>query len=230
MPRETEEDGLAWPPRSCQAPEPEVSSQGSRCNDLCPEVLFCAPIRVDPEDSLDCGAIQRVESVPPLWRSPEGSLSVAGSGVSDRCRVGAIGLLAGLACLVPGPLPGSEVEGPERVVYHVTSSDPERQLLALRYVQDYIDGQGGHTPATLKVLLHGAGVRLLLDAHTDLDVRMTVDILRLQGVEFVVSGRSLRTQGLEIADLYEVGPEDRVESAILALMRMQRAGYAYIKP
>ena len=155
---------------------------------------------------------------------------MAGIGVSDRCRLGAIGLLAVLVWLVPGPLPGSEVEGPERVVYHVTSSDPERQLMALRYVQDYIDAQGGNTPSMLKVLLHGDGVRLLLDAHTDLDVRMTVDILRLQGVEFMVSGRSLRAQSLELRDLYEVGPEDRVESAILALMRMQRAGYAYIKP
>lgn len=118
-----------------------------------------------------------------------------------------------------------------RVVYHINADDPDLHLNALRNLQNHLSGAGGDTDSLeIKVVLHGGGVRLLEYAVDDPDLRTTVDTLRLQDVRFLVGGNTLDSRGLSLDDLYDVEPADRVDSGITELMRLQQAGYTYIKP
>lgn len=116
-----------------------------------------------------------------------------------------------------------------RVVYHINADDPDLHLNALRNLQNHLGGASTDS-LEIKVVLHGGGVRLLEYAVDDPDLRTTVDTLRLQDVRFLVCGNTLDSRGLSLEDLYDAEPEDRVDSGITELMRLQRAGYTYIKP
>ncbi len=116
-----------------------------------------------------------------------------------------------------------------RVVYHINADDPDLHLNALRNLQNHLGGTRAES-LEIKVVLHGGGVRLLEYAVDDPDLRTTVDTLRLQNVRFLVCGNTLDSRGLSLADLHDVEPADRVDSGITELMRLQRAGYTYIKP
>jgi uncharacterized protein len=50
-----------------------------------------------------------------------------------------------------------------RVVYHVNQGDPERHQIALTNIQNHINGNGAAN-LEIKVVLHGAGLDLLLGA------------------------------------------------------------------
>lgn len=132
-------------------------------------------------------------------------------------------------------------EDTERVVYHIDFDDPAHQVNALYNLQNQINEADG--PIDLLVVLHGAGLSLLLDpealphtvgmrrANGDQEMAVRVDLLRDQGVRFLVAANSARRHHIDIeSDLYGVEPEEIVPSAIITLTRLQQQGYAYLKP
>lgn len=139
-----------------------------------------------------------------------------------------------LATLLAGKPAGADdrpVESGDilRLVYHVDSADPGEFSLVLRYLKEHVVSDD---PGTLdaRVVLHGDGVHLLEAGSIGTATAVEVDTLRLQGVEFLVSRRSLEARGLERSDLHDVLRDEVVSSGLTELFRLQREGFSYIKP
>lgn len=161
-------------------------------------------------------------------------------GAQARPRCGFPSLLPGflplilLASLLAGALAFADEHSVEsgdilRLVYHVDSADPGEFSLVLRYLKEHVVSDG---PEALdaRVVLHGDGVRLLEAGSIGTATAVELDTLRLQGVEFLVSRRSLEARGLERSDLHDVLRDEVVSSGITELYRLQRKGFSYIKP
>ncbi len=125
----------------------------------------------------------------------------------------------------------------QRVVYHINYDDPDRQLRALSNIGNHLRAVGPDN-IDLRVVVHGEGVSLLRRPaealHDSLDaawgMRRMIDAYREASVRFLVGRASLRRRGLRPADLYGVRPEDVVDNGIAELVRLQRAGFTYLKP
>jgi len=118
----------------------------------------------------------------------------------------------------------------ERVVYHVNYDDPERQEFALYSIQNHLRAVGV-AQMDVKVVVHGRGVGLLQRAVDDYNVQAMILNLRHQGVVFKVCAATLERKELDReTDLFEVDKEDIVPNGVMALARLQAAGYQYIKP
>lgn len=160
-------------------------------------------------------------------------------GVMKCCRnlgiAGLLGLIAltGAAAAAPGGVP-------QRVVYHIDSGDLERQRSALRNVSNHLNDIGDER-LEIRVVVQGNGVSMLVmpEATADLalygnatnQIQMVIENLRVRGVRFVVCGNSLRRRNILATDrLYEVAPQDMVDSGLAELVRLQGDGYSYIKP
>ena len=146
-----------------------------------------------------------------------------------------------LALLLCGLLTAAGSDTPERVVYHINFDDRKHQEYALYNLQNQIDGARGNIQ--LFVVLHGAGLGLLLDpealahatgiktANGDQVMTARIDTLRDQGVRFLVAANSARRHHIDpFNDLHGVDTDDIVPSAITALTRLQQQGFVYIKP
>ncbi len=125
----------------------------------------------------------------------------------------------------------------QQVVYHVNYDDPDRQLRALRNIGNHLRAVGPDN-IDLRVVVHGEGVSLLRRPVTALPdaldaawgMRRLIDAYREAGVRFLVDRASLRRRGLRPADLYGVRPEDVLDNGIAELVRLQTAGFTYLKP
>jgi intracellular sulfur oxidation DsrE/DsrF family protein len=140
-------------------------------------------------------------------------------------------------------LPGLVLAGAEtqKVLYHLDSGDPGKQRDVLRMIQNHINAV---EPARidLLVVLNGNGISLLLEKDALLRTRYSgradgdqliaeVDNLRVQGVEFLVCAASLRARNVDRErDLHHVEEEQVLENGMLAMVRLQQQGYAYLKP
>ena len=153
------------------------------------------------------------------------------------CFAGLVGLLVWTGAAYAAP-----DSARQQVVYHISDGDPDRQRSALRNVANHLNILGDDG-ADIVVVLRGDGVTLLLrpDAQPQLpgglsanatgEVRIGIEDLRLRGVRFEVCAHSLARRGID-DDRYllDVDPADLVPSGIDELVRLQRAGYTYIKP
>ncbi|MCB9638034.1 MAG: DsrE family protein [Myxococcales bacterium] len=130
---------------------------------------------------------------------------------------------------------------PFRVVIHINSANPKVQQGALRNVQNILK-EVGPEKADIRVLLHSGGVTMVLlpDAaqrtlfkkgHADNKRQALLRKLRKLGVRFHVCANTLRSKKTDRArDLFEVPAKDIVPSGVVALIKFQQAGYAYVKP
>ena len=152
-------------------------------------------------------------------------------------RIGIAGLvglwaLAGAVHAAPG-------DALQRVVYHIGDADPERQRAALRIVNNHLNDVGDDG-LDIRVVVQGNGVTMLLMPDTDAvqlqgnatdPVQVSIEDLKIRGVSFAVCGSSLRRRNILSTDhLYDVAPDDIVDSGLAELVRLQGDGYTYIKP
>lgn len=131
--------------------------------------------------------------------------------------------------------------GKQKVVYHINYDNPKAQAGALRNIQNHINAVGAEN-LDLKVVLHGKGLSLLLDAdavsHTKLKAGNATDTmeakisgLKDQGIAFSVCANTLKGKKINYEDdLYDVSKADIVPSGVAELAHLQAMGYAYIKP
>ncbi|MEZ5542890.1 MAG: DsrE family protein [Pseudomonadota bacterium] len=150
-------------------------------------------------------------------------------------------LLAAIAMPMASGLMADERYERQKVVYHINYDDAVTQAAALRNIQNHINAVGKDN-LDLKVVMHGAGLSLLLvpealantkmkAANANEDVQAKIAGLKDQGIAFQVCGNTLKGKQIDFQrDLYDVSAADIVPSGVAELARLQQLGYAYIKP
>lgn len=127
----------------------------------------------------------------------------------------------------------AERYGNQKVVYHINRDggvDDKYYRMALRNVQNQIKAVGQDS-IDVKVVLHGDGVKLLMDARKNQKLQMDVTSLRAQNVQFLVCNNTLVGRHIDSEnDLFEVFEDDIVPSGVAELSYLQQHGYTYIKP
>ncbi len=150
---------------------------------------------------------------------------------------GLVGLMASTGAAQAAP------EDPlQRVVYHIDAADPERQRAALRIVRNHLNDVGDEH-LDIRVVIQGNGVSMLvlpdsdgaaadaLPGHADDRVQVGIEDLKIRGVTFHVCRNSLTRRNVDALNrLYDVGPDDLVDSGLAEIVRLQGDGYTYIKP
>lgn len=129
----------------------------------------------------------------------------------------------------------------QKVVYHINYDNPKSQAGALRNIQNHINAVGKEN-LELKVVLHGAGLTLLLDpdsiSGTKFKAGNASDVitakiagLKDQGVNFNVCANTLKGKKVNYEnDLYDVSKADIVPSGVAEIAKLQAEGYSYIRP
>ena len=127
----------------------------------------------------------------------------------------------------------TERYGKQKVVYHINydgGEDDRAYQGALRNIQNHIDAVGAEN-LDVKVVLHGNGLGLLVDAKANDTLQTMIGSLKSQSVGFNVCNNTLEGRDISYEeDLYDVWPEDIVPSGVAELSRLQQMGYTYIKP
>ena len=146
-----------------------------------------------------------------------------------------------LACVMSLSHVSVVAQAENKVIYHVNFNDAGQQRYTLRYIRNHINAVGEEN-LDLRVILHGEGLTLLLEpdmvANTLFNVGHATDEATAviagrndQGVRFIVCANALRAKQVDhTSDLYDVDDEDIVVSGVAEIARLQRQGYAYIKP
>ncbi len=127
----------------------------------------------------------------------------------------------------------TERYGKQKVVYHINyegGEDDRAYRGAMRNIQNHINAVGAEN-LDVKVVLHGNGLGLLIDAKGDDGLQTQVASLKGQNVGFQVCNNTLESRNISYDnDLYDVWEEDIVPSGVAELSRLQLEGYTYIKP
>ena len=127
----------------------------------------------------------------------------------------------------------AEGYGKQKVVYHINydgGPDSKAYKGAMRNIQNHINAVGAEN-LDLKVVLHGNGLGVLMEAKTDDALQTAVGSLKSQGVGFHVCNNTLVGRKISYEnDLYDVWEEDIVPSGVAELAHLQAQGYTYIKP
>ena len=132
-----------------------------------------------------------------------------------------------------GSAGAGERYGQQKVVYHINGDGgPEGKLYkaALTNVQNHVNAVGRDN-IEVKVVLHGDGLKLLMQAQDDVMLQSAVTSLKTQNVSFLVCNNTLTGRKIDFEnDLFEVFEDDIVPSGVAELSHLQQQGYTYIKP
>ncbi|MBB1160408.1 DsrE family protein [Aquariibacter albus] len=129
-------------------------------------------------------------------------------------------LLLAAACALPA-------WAGDKVVYHV--NDTASQALAtLRNIRNHLDTDPS---AEITVVTHAFGVDFLMDGMKDRNEApfdATVAALKSRGVKFEVCEITLKNRNLKKEQFIQEA--DFTPSGVVRLTKLQKEGYAYIKP
>lgn len=111
------------------------------------------------------------------------------------------------------------------LLLHVDSDDPKILMLALNNAANYRNGLPGET-FRMALVANGPAVKLLTGEHADLAARGAE--LAAMGLDIRVCANALKGNGIKPEQLW---PGCRVVPAgVVEIVRLQREGFAYIKP
>lgn len=138
-----------------------------------------------------------------------------------------LSLLLGLIIHLPA-LAADEVYGPQKVVYHFNTNNPQTNNGGLKNIQNHLNavpkGQ-----LTVVALVNSVGWEMVGKAKADPKQVERMKALIDQGVVFKMCRNTLNDNNLDPAtDL--VIPMTVVPAGVAELTKLQMAGYAYIKP
>ena len=143
-------------------------------------------------------------------------------------------LLLFLLALLASPLEWADArEQPDVLVaYHLSTADEHRQQIALLNIKNHLEDlyEQGRS-FSIKVVLDGGGVALLVRAQQQLRIQQQLKRLRSQGIDFLVERQSLQEADADWGGWEEavrLVEGELVESSILALVALQQQGYSYI--
>ena len=150
------------------------------------------------------------------------SLAAIATAIALAVTIGAVALA-----------PAAETKpGKHKVVYHLNYAGGDQGKLyeaAMTNVQNHISAVGADK-ADIKVVMHGLGLDMLMDAKTNDSIRAKISSLKNQQVAFQVCGIALERRKIDYKNLYDVSEGDIVPSGVAEIARLQHQGYAYIKP
>ena len=132
------------------------------------------------------------------------------------------GLIAGFLLALPDL-------AQDRVVYHIDNSEAQATK-AMRNLRNHLDV----APDTkIVVVTHADGVDFLMEGAKDkknpnIDYGSLVSALKARGVRFEVCEITLKNRGLS-KDQF-VLDADYTLSGVVRIVKLQKSGYAYIKP
>lgn len=115
----------------------------------------------------------------------------------------------------------------DKVVYHITDS-PAQALAALRNLRNHLDTDPS---AKITVVAHGAGVDFLMEDAKHVSGAAygpLVAGLKNQGVTFEVCEITLKNRSLKKEQF--VQEADFTPSGVVRVSKLQRQGFAYLKP
>ena len=127
--------------------------------------------------------------------------------------------------------------GSEKVVYHVTEETDARGYLAiLGSVRNHHNAliSAGAKP-DIKIVINGGGIRILTLAQ-ELEFEATARLpgaimdAKERGVDIEVCYNTLTGFKIKLSQLFDTRPEDIVQAGVAEVARLQRMGYAMIKP
>ena len=140
---------------------------------------------------------------------------------------------AAIAALLASGVSAGERYGHQKVVYHINydGGDGDKKYRgAMRNIQNHINAVGAEN-MDIKVVLHGNGLGLLVNAKNSDQLEGAVASLKSQNVAFHVCNNTLKGRKIDYnKDLFDVYEEDIVPSGVAELSRLQQMGYTYIKP
>lgn len=136
--------------------------------------------------------------------------------------------LASLACVGIVPLQtraqAAPAAAPYRVVVQVSEADPARWNLVLNNVKNLQDDLGASNVA-VEIVAYGPGIGMLkVDATTSSRVS---DALKA-GVMVLACENTMRSQTLARADMHP--GVSYVPAGVVAIVKRQREGWAYLRP
>ena len=139
----------------------------------------------------------------------------------------AVALIAALLLALPASAakkkPPPPPPPPERLVIQVSDSDPKKWNLVLKVATDARKEFG--EKAQIRVVAFGPGVNML---KADSDVANRVENALGRDIVMVAGASSMKTHNIDEDDLVKrVGV---VPSGALEIVKLQRAGYTYLKP
>ena len=130
------------------------------------------------------------------------------------------------------PPAATEPYAPQRVVYHITTTDgwfSHAHRSQLSNIRNHLNSVGDDK-AEIVALMNGDGVGLLTSAKSHPEVAAQVDALRGRGVRFLICRNTLVDRHMPLDALYGARPADLVQSGVAELARLEQQGYAYIRP
>jgi len=118
------------------------------------------------------------------------------------------------------------VGGRHRVVMHLNSSDEKVQKGALNNIKHLYQELGGDR-VTVELVVHGTGLELFTKNGTKFGDELE-RLHGLYGVGYTACSNTMKSMSLTKADL--IDQVSRTVPAMVRLMELQEAGWAYIKP
>ena len=129
---------------------------------------------------------------------------------------------------LPGAVAAEYTE--QKVVYHVNHDNEQRQIGALRNIQNHINAVGADR-MNIKVVMHGNGLTLLSHALDNEDMKASIDTLKMLDVEFQICSNTVAGRNIDIGnDLYDASEADIIPSGVAHLSHLQQQGYTYVRP
>lgn len=125
-----------------------------------------------------------------------------------------------------GAVEQKTVEGRHRVVMHLNSADENVQKGALNNIKHLYQELGGDR-VTVELVVHGAGLGLLTKKGTRFAEELE-QLHGLYGVSYTACSNTMKAMNVARADL--IDHIERTVPAMVRLMELQEAGWAYIKP
>ena len=132
--------------------------------------------------------------------------------------------LVALVTALPWFAAAQDAARPTRVVVQVSEADPARWNLVLNNVKNLQDDLGANN-VTVEIVAYGPGIGMLkFDAPTNSRVS---DALKA-GVTVLACENTMRNQTLARADMHP--GVSYVPAGVVAIVKRQRDGWAYLRP
>lgn len=120
--------------------------------------------------------------------------------------------------------------GKQKVVYHLNYDNTKRQKGMLRNINNHIKAVGAKK-LDLRVVMHGKGYTMLQTANNDLQLQNTIIKLKDKGIKFQLCANTIRGKKLDESKLFGFDPKnDKVPSGVAEIAKLQKKGFAYIRP
>ncbi|KXW55788.1 DsrE family protein [Ferrovum sp. PN-J185] len=116
-----------------------------------------------------------------------------------------------------------------KVVVPLTTDNPKIQGMKLRNIENAIKATKewkGHLKTV--VILYAKGVTLL--DHPNDDIKTKIEALKKEDVQFEVCNNSLKEQGRDYHDLYDVKESDIVPSGFAEVVYLQQKEHYVVNP